>query len=108
VAGGVNVTPTVQVALLANVWPEQLSAVLAKLLAFVPLIVSVDMTRLPVPVLVMVTVWAALVELAAWVNVRLVGDTEGPEVKLFTRFAALTVPIPVAKSQPVPVIKAGA
>jgi hypothetical protein len=39
------------------------SALLAKSLAFVPLIVTVEMVRLPVPVLVIVSAWAGLVEL---------------------------------------------
>lgn len=70
-----------------------------------------DKLTLPVKpfwgVLVMV-----LVALAPWVMVRLPGEAEreklGPkEGQLFTRLAALTVPIPVAKSQPAVVPYAG-
>jgi hypothetical protein len=64
-AGGVNVTLTVQVlpelGVGASVAPEQVSALLAKLLAFVPTSVTVEMVRGAVPVLVTVSVWAALV-----------------------------------------------
>ncbi len=53
-----------------------------------------------------------LVPLAPWVIVTLVGEADsekfGPEPgQLFTRLAALTLPIPVAKSQPVVVPYAG-
>ena len=61
VAEGVNVTLTVQVLLGVTVAPEQVSALLAKLLAFVPPMVTVEMLRLPVPLLVAVSAWAALV-----------------------------------------------
>jgi len=61
VADGVNVTLTVQVLLGVTVAPVQVSALLAKLLAFVPPIVTVEMLRLPVPLLVTVSAWAALV-----------------------------------------------
>jgi hypothetical protein len=63
VADGVNVTLTVQVPLGITVAPVQVSALLAKSLAFVPPIVSVEMVRLAVPVLVTVSAWAALVVL---------------------------------------------
>jgi hypothetical protein len=65
VADGVNVTLTVQVLLGVTVAPEQESAVLAKSLAFVPPIVTVEMVRLAVPVLVTISVWAALIVLRA-------------------------------------------
>ena len=49
-----------------------------------------------------------LVPLAPWVRVMLAGDADRekpgigpPPGQLFTRFAAFTVPMPVAKSQPV-------
>ena len=61
VADGVNVTLTVQVPLGITVAPVQVSALLAKSLAFVPPIVTVEMVRLAVPVLVTVSAWAALV-----------------------------------------------
>src|SRR5208282_2720387 len=61
VAAGVNVTLTVQVPLGVTVAPVQVSALLAKSLAFVPPTVIVEMLRLAVPVLVTVSVWAALV-----------------------------------------------
>ena len=63
VADGVNVTLTVQVLVGVTVAPVQVSALLAKSLAFVPPIVTVEMVRLAVPVLVTVSVWAALVVL---------------------------------------------
>jgi len=63
VADGENVTLTVQVALGVTVAPVQVSALLANSLAFVPPIVTVEMVRLAVPVLVTVTGWAALVVL---------------------------------------------
>lgn len=48
----------------------------------------------------------ALLPLVPWVMVKLAGDEERVKFgtvtgQLFTRFAALTVPIPVAKSHPV-------
>jgi hypothetical protein len=65
VAAGVNVTLTVQVPLGVTVAPVQVSALLAKSLAFAPPSVAVVMVRLSGPVLVTVTVWAALVVLMA-------------------------------------------
>ena len=62
-AGGINVTLTVQVLLGVTVAPVQVSALLAKSLGFVPPRAAVEMLRLLVPVLVTVTVWAALVVL---------------------------------------------
>jgi hypothetical protein len=61
VADGVNVTLTAQVLLGVTVAPVQVSALLAKSPAFVPLIVTVEIVRLAVPVLVTVSAWAALV-----------------------------------------------
>ena len=61
VTDGVNVTLTVQVLLGVIVAPVQVSALLAKSLAFVPLIVTVEMVRLALPVLVSVTVCDGLV-----------------------------------------------
>lgn len=63
VADGANVTLTAQVPLGVTVAPVQVSALLAKSLAFVPPIVTVEMVRLTVPVLVTVSGWAALVVL---------------------------------------------
>jgi hypothetical protein len=60
VAAGVNVTLTVQVLLGVSVAPVQVSALLAKSLAFVPPSAAVETLRLIVPVLVTVSVWAAL------------------------------------------------
>jgi hypothetical protein len=60
VADEVKVTPTVQVPLGITVAPAQVSALLAKSLEFVPLIPTVKMLRLAVPVLVTVTLCAAL------------------------------------------------
>jgi hypothetical protein len=76
---------------------------------FGPLIATAAMTRLPVPVLVTVTVCALLLAPRGSdpkVMLREDKDTE-PELKLPTRLAALTVPIPVAKSHPVAAAKAG-
>ena len=61
VAEGLKVTLTAQVPLGITVAPVQVSALLAKSLAFVPPIVTVEMLRLPVPVLVTVSAWAGLV-----------------------------------------------
>jgi hypothetical protein len=63
VAEGVNVTLTVQVLLSVTVAPVQVSALLAKSLGFAPPIVTVEIVRLAVPVLVTVSAWAALVVL---------------------------------------------
>ena len=57
---GVKVTLIVQAPLGVIVAPVQVSALLARSLAFVPPIVTVEMVRLAVPVLVTVTVWGAL------------------------------------------------
>jgi len=63
VADGANVTLTVQVLLGVTVAPVQVSALLTTSLAFVPLIVTVEMVRLAVPLLVTVSAWAVLVVL---------------------------------------------
>jgi hypothetical protein len=63
VALGVNVTLTVQVPLGSTVAPVQVSALTAKSPGFVPATETVEMERLPVPVLVTVSAWAALVVL---------------------------------------------
>lgn len=63
VADGVKVTLTAQVPLGVTVPPEQVSELLAKSLAFVPPIVTVEMVRLPVPLLVTVSICPALVVL---------------------------------------------
>jgi hypothetical protein len=63
VAEGVKVTLTAQVPLGITAAPEQVLALCAKSLAFVPPIVTAEMVRLPVPVLVTVSVWVALVVL---------------------------------------------
>jgi hypothetical protein len=77
IADGVNVTLTVQVLLGVTVGPVQVSALLAKSLAFVPPIVTVEKVRLAVPVLVTVTVCGALVTPTFWgLNVRLVGEKD--------------------------------
>jgi len=49
---GVKVTLTVQLALGISAAPEQVSSLLAKSLAFVPLIVTVEISRAVVPLLV--------------------------------------------------------
>jgi hypothetical protein len=61
VADGVNVTLTVQVLLGATAAPVQVSALLAKSLGFVPLIVTAEMLSAALPVLLMVTGCDALV-----------------------------------------------
>jgi hypothetical protein len=63
VENGVNLTLTAQVLLGVTVAPVQVSALLAKSLAFVPAMMTVEMVRLAVPVLVTVSAWAALVVL---------------------------------------------
>src|SRR5271157_522402 len=63
IAVGANVTVTVQMPLGAIVAPVQVSALLAKSLPFAPPIVTVEMARLAVPVLVTVSDWAVLVAL---------------------------------------------
>src|SRR5690348_3909816 len=60
VAPGVNVTLTVQVAFTARACPEQVSAVLAKSLAFAPVGVTEVMCRMAPPLFVTVTDWATL------------------------------------------------
>src|ERR1019366_10059411 len=60
-AEGVNFTPIAQVPLGATAEPVQVSAVLAKSAAFAPASVTVEMFRFAVPLLVMVSVWTALV-----------------------------------------------
>ncbi len=60
-AAGVKVTLTVQVLFGVTVAPVQESALLVKSPAFVPAIVAVERVRFPVPLLVRVTLCAALV-----------------------------------------------
>ena len=62
VAVGANVTLIEQVPPAATVAPAQVSAVFEKSLAFVPPIVTVEMVRLALPLLVRVTLCAVLVE----------------------------------------------
>jgi hypothetical protein len=62
IADGANVTLTEHVPLGITVAPVQVSSLLAKSLGFVPLIPAVKMVRLAVPVLVTVTLCAALLE----------------------------------------------
>jgi hypothetical protein len=57
---GVKVTLTEQVPLDATVAPEQVSLLIAKSLGFAPPIVTVEMVRFAVPLLVTVSVCAAL------------------------------------------------
>jgi hypothetical protein len=59
-AAGVKVTPTAQVLPDMTVEPEQVSLLIAKSLAFAPPIVAVEMVRFAVPLLVTVSVCAAL------------------------------------------------
>jgi hypothetical protein len=77
VAEGVNVTLTVQVLLGVTAAPVQVSALLAKSLAFVPPIVTLEKVRLAVPVLVTVTVCGALVVSRFWgLNVSAAGEKD--------------------------------
>ena len=64
-AEGVNVTLTVQVLVGVSVAPVQVSALLAKSVGFGPPIVTVEMARLTVPVLLTVSVRGALVVVGA-------------------------------------------
>ncbi len=112
VADGVNVTLTVQVLLGVTVAPVQVSALMAKSLGFVPPIMTVEMVRLAVPVLVTVSGWAGLVVLVGWLaKLKLEAEKLTAAAKLVakldTRFETLTVPIPVAKSHPVAAGNAG-
>jgi hypothetical protein len=59
-ADGVNVTLTEHVPLGVTVAPEQVSALVAKFVKFAPLMATVEMVRLAVPLLVTVTGSAAL------------------------------------------------
>ena len=61
VADGVNVTLTVQVPLGVSVAPAQVSALLAKSLAFEPVSPMLVMARFAVPLLVTVKPWPGLV-----------------------------------------------
>jgi hypothetical protein len=101
---GVNVTLTVQVLLGSTLAPVQVSALVVKLLALVPLSATLTIARFAAPVFVTVTVCAALVELRGCdEKVRLGGERDAALFeKLPTRLEAFTVPIPVAKSHPVP------
>ena len=75
VADGVNVTLTVQSLVGVIVALAQVSALMAKSPAFVPLIVTVVKMRLTLPLLVTVSVWPALVVFRAWFEkVTLVGE----------------------------------
>ena len=89
--------------------PVQVSAVLAKSLEFVPLMVTVNMKRLPLPVLVRVTLCATLLVLRFWGGkVRPEEEKVGAgESNLTTKLEALTVPIPVVKSHAGAALNAG-
>jgi hypothetical protein len=103
-AVGVNVTLTEQVPLAGSVAPVQVSSLVTKSLAFVPLTVALKMVTLAtLLLLVTVTLCAVLLLLSGREGkVRLeVDKVTEVEVKLCTRFEAFTVPIPVAKSHPV-------
>ena len=116
VADGVNVTLTVQVLPEAgegvSVAPVQVSAVLANSPGSAPPIVAVEMMRGEDPILVTVTLLAALVVPRGWGGKAMLGGdkaTEGSEIEtmLANRLETLTVPIPEVKSQPVPAWNAG-
>src|SRR6187551_2504888 len=80
VALGLNVTLTVQVALTATVAPVQVSALLAKSPAFVPVRETEVTCRLVLPLLVTVTDWATLVVPVPWLpKLRLGGLKLAPE-----------------------------
>ena len=107
----VNV-PTAAAALVVSVNVLALSVLLGLNDALTPLgRPEIDKLTVPVNPFSGVTVIAA-VPLAPWVSVRMFGEADsrkfGPKAgQLFTRLAALTVPIPVAKSHPVVVPYAG-
>jgi hypothetical protein len=109
VAQGLKVTLTAQVPLGITVAPVQVSTLLEKSFASVPLSFTLAIVRFHIPLLVTVTLWAALVVSRAWLgNVRPGEDkVAGLETKFPTKFEALTVPIPVAKSHPVVAANAG-
>jgi hypothetical protein len=71
---GVNFTLIVQVPLAAIVVPVQASAVGAKSLKLVPPIVTAEIVRAPVPLLVTISVWGGLVSLTAYVEKIKAGD----------------------------------
>src|SRR5690242_11413537 len=74
VAVGAKVTLTVQVALTATVAPVQVSALLPKSPALVPVKPTEVICKLVLPLLVTVTVWAGLVVPVPWLpKLRLVG-----------------------------------
>ena len=100
-ADGVNVTLTEHVPCEGTVTSEQVSALLLKSAAFVPLIATAETVRLAPLLLVSVTLCVGLVVPRDWEKAKPNGaKITDPGVKLATRFAAFTVPIPVAKSHP--------
>jgi hypothetical protein len=109
VAEGVKVTPTEQVALGAMLAPEQPSAVLAKSAALLPPRLTVLIFKAVVPLLVTVTVCAALVVPTGWLpKPRLVADrltagaTPVPErLTVWGVSAALSLIVRVASREPV-------
>jgi len=102
VAVGVNVTLTEQFAPGRTLPPQVL--VWAKS----PLVATLDIVNGAPPVFVNVTVCGALVvPTVRPANVRLEGTRLATTLNLLTRLATLTVPIPVAKSHPVPAANAG-
>jgi hypothetical protein len=107
----VNV-PTAAVALVVSVKVLALAVLLGLNDAVIPLgRPEIDKLTVPVNPFSGVTV-IAVVAVAPWVSVTLFGEADsrkfGPKAgQLFTRLAAFTVPIPVAKSQPVVVPYAG-
>jgi hypothetical protein len=107
----VNV-PTAAVALVVSVKVLALAVLLGLNDAVIPLgRPEIDKLTVPVNPFSGVTV-IAVVAVAPWVSVTLFGEADsrkfGPNAgQLFTRLAAFTVPIPVAKSHPVVVPYAG-
>jgi hypothetical protein len=88
---GIKVTLTEQVLLGATVAPVHMSSLVEKSLAFVPAMAALEIIKLAVPVLVTVTVWAALVVLKVW---------SGKSMTLGERF---TAGVPTVEVTPVPV-----
>lgn len=80
-AEGVNVTLTWQVLPGVTVAPVQVSALLAKAVGLVPPIAAVDTVRLPVPVLVTVSLRAELVVCGVWLG-KLNPEAEKPTAAL--------------------------
>ena len=93
-ADGVNITLTTQVLWGVSTAPAQVSALVAKSLAFVPPIVTVEMERLVGPVLVTVSVWGALVApTICGPKVRLAGERLTTDGEILATKASSDLPL---------------